>query len=311
MQRNKWRDLAFLVLTILPLTFLKVDSIEKHESNTHERLSILEPRDRISLDKLSPNFSSPIFLGNAKMSISLNNNNYKISSPNFSHVIIKQYSYDKKLIKEYISTEKSGTIPYGQIKVTAIDKFNNSTSKEIENFKPQSYIFRNGELTLLANLIHRELCVSTLEYKHSKSESQRAAMATGYCLINRAINNHGNIGKTITAQLDSIQYGTGGSAALSGKVVCDKCYKIALKCSKYDSTYNYCIRKKSVIPMSNDVTCQSGWCVKVEKDLEGECWWHFDTDQDGVEDNAGHSQDGCWDEFFEKCQCCTEHWHTK
>lgn len=296
-------------MTILPLTFIKVDSIEKQEANTPETLNFFDSRGKISLDKLSPNISLPINLRNEKMSISISDNNYKVNSSNFSHVIIKQFTYDNKLIKEYISTEKSGTIPYGKIKIIAVDKFNNSTSKEVKNFKPQSYIFKNGELELLANLIHRELCVSTLESTHSKSESQRASMATGYCLINRALNNHCGIGKTITAQLDSIQYGTGGSAALSGKVKCNKCYQIALKCSKYDSTYNYCIQKNSIVPMANDVTCQSGWCVKVGKDLEGECWWHFDTDQDGVEDNAGYSQDGNWDEFFEKCQCCTEHWH--
>lgn len=239
---------------------------------------------------------------------------FTVNDENFSYMCIKQYTHDRKhLIREYTNKTKQLLLADGVNKITVYDHAGNRTFKEVETFDIQPYQFQEGELNLLANLIHREMCVNTLvNIGHPKDEAQRASMATGYCLINKALNNHGGFGETITAQLNSGQYGSGGSSALSGPPKCKSCYEIALKCYKYDCNSIYVVNTDgSISNMTHDVSCQSGWCVHVGKDLEGSCWWHFDTDMDGIVDNEGLSQDGKWDEFFEKCQCCTEHWHIK
>ena len=261
-----------------------------------------------SLQELSFN------LDTLKPKILIENKHFKVSDDNFSHLLIQQYSYDKKyIINEYIIKDEEGILPSGYNKIKVFDKSCNYTNKEVAVWDIQPYQFQEGELNLLANLIHREMCVNTLvNIGHPKDEAQRASMATGYCLINKALNNHGGFGETITAQLNSGQYGSGGSSALSGPPKCKSCYEIALKCYKYDCNSIYVVNTDgSISNMTHDVSCQSGWCVHVGKDLEGSCWWHFDTDMDGIVDNEGLSQDGKWDEFFEKCQCCTEHWHIK
>lgn len=251
---------------------------------------------------------------NPELSIDHTQKHFTVYDENFFYVHIERYTHDRKhLIRKYTTTNKQGIFSDGFNKVTVYDRAGNYTCKEVEVFDLQPYNFQEGELNLLANLIHREMCGYTLvELGHEKSEAQMASMATGYCLINKALNNHGGFGKTITEQLNSGQYGSGGSSDLSGPIKCQSCYELALKCYKYDCNSIYTISSKGdILPMTHDVSCQSGWCVHVGQNLAGNCWWHFDTDMDGIVDNEGLSQDGKWDEFFEKCQCCTEHWHIK
>lgn len=331
------RHLVVLVLTIISLAFTKSNSFAVQVPDAP--YSFLESKDRVFLDEFFSLISLPLDSDNKEssnentgdkvsskdettnaeasnevhdISISISNNKYKVNSSDFSKVIVKQYTYDKKFIKEFELTSKSGILPYGNIKLIATDKYNNSALAEVENYKPQAYNFRDGELNILANLIHREVCVSYMSSKKPPYEARRASMAAGYVLVNRALNNHCGLGQTITKQLKSGQYGSTAYSEVSGSVKCKKCYQIALTCAKYDSTYNYCIKDDNTIsPMTNDVAFQSGWCVHVGKNFAGECWWHLDSDNDGVEDNYGYCKDGRWDEFFEKCQCCTEHRYLK
>lgn len=171
----------------------------------------------------------------------------------------------------------------------------------------QEYQFQGDELDLLARLIHRELCASSLTGSyygsHSEEEAIKATMACGYALINKALNNHAGKGNTISEQLvvPGVYSGLNSLEVLrNGKAPCELCLKAAELCSQYSCDY---VTNYDGVPMPRNATFQSGWCAKRTPRLGAlDCWWHFDVYNDGVDIDydQNHSK---YDEFFELCGC--------
>lgn len=161
----------------------------------------------------------------------------------------------------------------------------------------QAYVAQEGDLQLLANLLHHEGCEAYFTNVLGSSElGASASRVTGYVLLNRAILNYGGHGTTIREQiLAPGQYSTAYDVTEGEAVTCDLCLANAEWCLTYDCSS--VVSPSSNTPMPRNVVGQSGWCQCSPDIGKFNCWWWVDTTGDG---QPTEYSGGAFDTFF--CQ---------
>ena len=172
----------------------------------------------------------------------------------------------------------------------------------------QEYKAQDGDLELLARIIHHECCASYAgDLLENDELGELTAKTTGYVMINRAIVDYGGYGKTLKEQLVAPGQYECADEVLSDTSICEDCLKCAEHCLKYDC---FCIEsptnKKA---MTRNVLAQSGWCwCTGANDGDGHdcpgsnlkhCWYTADFNGDG-KTTMYDGSNAQYDEFF--CQ---------
>jgi len=155
----------------------------------------------------------------------------------------------------------------------------------------QPYEAQEGDLELLASLIHHENCVGASSYL-GEEDAERASKATGYVCVNRALVNFGNHGTTIRDQIAAPgQYAT-KDVVLNETTYCDGCLEMA----EWDLTYdcNSITNPGTGEEMTRSTVFQAGFCQCSGGKYH--CWWVCDNARDGSSMTEYPARP--WDTFY-------------
>ena len=168
---------------------------------------------------------------------------------------------------------------------------------EEEMFPRQPYIAQEGDLELLANVMHHENCYDALisAYNMSDIDAEGGNKGTGYVIINRALVNYGNYGTTIREQiLAPGQYATAYVTELT-TVECQTCLEAAEWCLTWDCMSLFNSKGEHMV---RNVLSQSGWCFCHEGAPGENCFLYLDTVDKGTVNEYTSATPNIFDEFF-------------
>lgn len=224
-----------------------------------------------------------------KSYIATGNVSINISDAGLKEVTYKRYG-QSQVHKVSVNNHKASFTlkTKGEYIVTAKDKAGHTRKKKIRVISKQPYNFKSTyaksdgykDEDLIARIIEHEMCISDniKYYGMSKSKASRAGLAVGYCVVNRALNNHYNINKSATTGTSNIakqlfykrQYVSLSELSNQKYNPCSDCKKAASIIAKYDSTF--LVNPKGVV-MSHKVSDQSSFSKGENYTSETKIWW--------------------------------------